>query len=92
MSYDPTENMRRQMLASQKAVIKAARELLSEEEIVEGIRKNYPDACNTKELQERYEVRGFLAPFVSVTRKTDGVKGMMEFTHSPRMYYNFIES
>jgi len=25
-----------------------------------------------------------------VTRKSDGVKGSMEFTHNPRVYFNFI--
>jgi hypothetical protein len=44
---------------------------------------------NTQELQEAFEVHGFLAPFVSVTRKADGVKGTMRFTHSPRAYFDF---
>ena len=35
-------------------------------------------------------MHGFLAPFIVVTRKSDGVKGSMEFTHSPRMYFNFV--
>jgi hypothetical protein len=25
-----------------------------------------------------------------VTRKADGVKGSMEFTHNPRFYFNFV--
>lgn len=45
---------------------------------------------NTTELQMDYSVHGFLAPFVTVTRKVDGVKGTLEFTHMPRFYFNFI--
>jgi hypothetical protein len=32
---------------------------------------------------------GFMAPFVIVTRKSDGAKGSLEFTHNPRFYFNF---
>ena len=44
----------------------------------------------TQELTAEFSVHGFLAPFVSVTRKADGVKGTLEFTHSPRFYFNFV--
>ena len=44
---------------------------------------------DTKQLQEHFTVQGFLAPFVSVTRKSDGKKGVMMFTHHPRWYFNF---
>lgn len=45
---------------------------------------------NTQELAHDFEVIGFLAPFVVVKRKSDGKKGSMEFTHSPRVYFNFV--
>jgi hypothetical protein len=45
---------------------------------------------NTKQLQEDFEVHSFAAPYVSVTRKSDGVKGSMIFEHSPRWYYHFV--
>lgn len=44
---------------------------------------------NTAELQRDYEVIGFLAPFVVVKRKSDGVKGTLQFTHMPRAYFGF---
>ena len=47
---------------------------------------------NTKELQEEYTVHGFLAPFVMVTRKSDGLDGMLQFNHNPRYYWGFTES
>jgi hypothetical protein len=43
----------------------------------------------TDELMSDFTVQGFLSPFVVVTRKADGVKGTMMFTHSPRKYFNF---
>jgi hypothetical protein len=45
---------------------------------------------DTDELRRDFEVIGFMAPFVVVRRKSDGVKGSLEFTHSPRVYFNFI--
>ena len=45
---------------------------------------------NTEELIRDFTVDGFMAPFVVVTRKVDGVKGSLEFTHNPRVYYNFV--
>ena len=45
---------------------------------------------NTEEIQEGFEVRGFSAPYVAVTRKSDGVKGSLEFTHRPRVYFDFV--
>lgn len=44
---------------------------------------------DTKQLQEHFTVHAFWAPFVGVTRKSDGKKGVMMFTHYPRWYFNF---
>jgi len=44
---------------------------------------------DSDQLREEFEVRSFLTPFVFVTRKADGVKGTMMFTHLPRFYFNF---
>lgn len=75
MSYDPTETLRMVAIASGHPERAAA----------EAERK-----LTTDELSAEYEVLGFLAPFVVVRRKSDGVKGSMEFTHSPRFYFNFV--
>lgn len=45
---------------------------------------------DTDQLRKEFEVLGFLAPFVIVRRLSDGAKGSMEFTHSPRFYFNFV--
>lgn len=44
----------------------------------------------TDELREDFEVHSFLAPFVFVTRKADGVKGALRFAHHPRVYFDFV--
>jgi hypothetical protein len=44
---------------------------------------------DTRELQENFTVSSFLAPFCFVTRKSDGVKGAVEFQHYPRFYFTF---
>lgn len=46
----------------------------------------------TETLQRDFDVLGFGAPFVSVRRKSDGVKGTLEFRHSPRVYWGFQPS
>jgi hypothetical protein len=45
----------------------------------------------TDELTKEFEVIGFAAPFVVVIRKSDRVKGSLQFDHSPRRYYNWQE-
>jgi len=46
------------------------------------------------EMLAEYDVDYFLAPFVAVTRKSDGVKGTLMFNHGgpdePRDYHTFI--
>jgi hypothetical protein len=72
---DETEDVRREMLATGQP----HRDLEKAEQ-----------RWTTDQLREEFEVIGFMAPFVVVRRKSDGVKGSMEFTHSPRFYFNFV--
>lgn len=44
---------------------------------------------NTNEATEAFVFESFLAPFAFVTRKRDGVEGVLTFQHSPRFYYDF---
>jgi len=46
---------------------------------------------DTPQLRQDFEVIGFLAPLVVVRRRADGVKGSLEFQHSPRLYWGFVE-
>ena len=50
----------------------------------------YGEVLDTDQVRERFEVIGFMAPFVMVKRKLDGKKGSMEFQHHPRFYFNFV--
>jgi len=43
----------------------------------------------TEEMTRAFEVLFFAAPFVIVRRRSDGVEGSLEFTHSPRVYFNW---
>ena len=72
--FDDTESARRSMLATGQP----ARDL-----------EQAPVRWNTQELSRDFTVHGFMAPFVVVTRKADGVKGTLEFTHNPRWYFGF---
>lgn len=44
---------------------------------------------DTSELARDFEVTGFAAPFVVVRRRSDGIKGTLEFTHHPRVYFGW---
>lgn len=43
----------------------------------------------TAEMTAEFDVLGFAAPFVVVRRKSDGARGSLEFTHSPRVYFGW---
>jgi len=76
---DPTAPIRRQLVA----------EINSKDNTREKLEAEYGQVWDTSEVQKDFIVTGFLAPFVAVCRKSDGVKGSLEFCHSPRYYYNF---
>lgn len=44
---------------------------------------------DTAGLTRDFRVVGFMAPYVVVVRKADGVKGVLMFDHSPRRYYGW---
>lgn len=47
---------------------------------------------DTTQLQQDFEVKGFMAPYIAVVRKSDGKPGVLEFTHHPRVYFGFQET
>jgi hypothetical protein len=51
--------------------------------------ENATERWTAEELARDFEVLGFSAPFVVVRRKSDGQKGSLEFTHLPRVYFDF---
>ena len=74
---DPTESIRREMLETGQPYVDLA---------------HADKTWDTAELTRDFIVHAFAAPFVIVTRKSDGQKGFLEFTHSPRLYFGFLES
>ena len=78
---DEIESYRRQRQA----------ELNSGAVVVERLRQQYGKVWSTTEMIEEFDVKGFMAPFVVVRRKSDGKVGSLEFQHSPRYYFNWQE-
>jgi len=77
---DPTELTRRLMVA----------DINREPGSRESLEAKHGRVWSTPEMQEEFAVLGFAAPLVVVVRKSDGVKGSLEFQHSPRFYFNFV--
>lgn len=78
MSHDSTEEIRRAMLPEMPEKLKA---------IVDAGGKVW----TTTEMSEEFDVLGFVAPCVVVSRKSDGKLGSLTFTHRPRFYFDFVE-
>jgi hypothetical protein len=47
------------------------------------------DVYDTSQLSVRFDVVGFMAPFVVARRKADAQKGTLTFTHRPRFYFGW---
>jgi hypothetical protein len=80
MSHDETEPVRRALV----------REINHSPKTREELEQEHGKVWDTQELGQDFEVRSFCAPFVVVTRKSDGVRGSLSFQHSPRFYFNFV--
>jgi hypothetical protein len=76
---DPTEDIRREMVAEINAAA-ADRARLED---------RYGQVWSTEQVRQDFEVLGFFAPFVRVIRKSDNERGMLEFQHDPRFYFMF---
>lgn len=46
---------------------------------------------STLELQQDFKVIGFAFGYVAVERKSDGQRGSLNFSGSPRKYFDFVE-
>ena len=76
---DPTESIRRQEVAEINAN-PGSREALEAE---------HGQVWGTDEMRADFDALGFMAPYIVVSRKSDGVKGSLQFQHEPRLYYSF---
>jgi len=85
---DPTEDIRRHAVNVLNSDVKSNDpndERVRLEEI-------YGQIWDTSELTRDFEVKAFLAPFVSVKKKDTGENGTMLFQHFPRFYFKFNPS
>lgn len=75
MSTDPTEDIRKEMVETGQPQADLA--------------ENKDQTWDTDQLRADFEVLGYMAPFVMARRRSDGQLGSLEFTHSPRVYFNW---
>jgi hypothetical protein len=76
---DPTEDIRKQMLADINAA-PGSREYLEHK---------HGQVWDTQQLSDDFEVIGFMAPLIVVKRKFNNQKGSLMFQASPRFYFSF---
>ena len=77
---DETEAIRRQRLVEIN-LVPGSREALEAE---------HGQVWDTDQLRQDFEAIGFMAPLIVVRRRSDGVKGSLEFQHGPpRLYFNW---
>ena len=71
----------------------SAIELEQEQLHAELSKKWGPDnVFTTSELTTQFNVTSFSYGICFVTRRSDNIKGTLDFSHSPRLYYNFRPS
>ena len=80
---DQTESKRRELVSEINTEVSQLTNPRAE------LEAKYGQSWDTQELQADYSVQGFMAPFVVVSRKADGVRGTLMFSHSPRFYHSF---
>lgn len=82
---DETEQFRREEVAKINAAVESD-DVVAERKRLEAL---YGQVWNSDQLREDYKVNSFAAPYVGVTRRSDGLEGSLEFQHSPRFYFSF---
>ena len=77
--HDETETIRRQEII----------EINAEPGSREALEIQHGKVWDTSELQQDFTALGFMAPYIIVCRKSDGVRGSLKFQHDPRLYFGF---
>ena len=77
--HDPTETIRREQVA----------EINAEPGSREALEAQHGQVWDTTQMQQDFLVQGFLAPYITVRRRSDGVRGTLKFQHQPRFYFGF---
>ena len=74
---DPTETIRRSLVA----------EINHDPNSCEALEAKHGQVWDTGEMTTDFSVSHFVAPWVFVTRKSDGARGTLTFQHHPRFYF-----
>jgi hypothetical protein len=80
IARDPTEAFRRRRLAELNPGVGR-----------EELERRHGRVWDLRQLAADFIVVGFMAPYIVVRRKADGVVGSLEFQHLPRFYFNWRE-
>ena len=78
---DPTEAIRRDLVE----------QINEDPNGREALEAQHGKVWDTKEMSEDFTPIGFMAPFIIVSRRSDGVRGSLMFQHHPRFYFDFTE-
>lgn len=76
---DETETIRREMVA----------EINHQPGSREHLEAKHGQVWDTIQLQDEFEVLGFMAPLVVARRRSDGTKGSLMFQANPRFYFGW---
>lgn len=79
MKADVTEELRQMRLAV----------LNAEPGDRNAMEQRHGQVWDATELRRDFEVIGFMAPLVVARRRSDGMRGSLEFQHHPRFYFNW---
>jgi adenylate cyclase class IV len=83
---DQTEGIRRLLVSEINGDVETDDPLLERNRL----EFEHGQVWDTSEMTSAFEAIGFMAPFVMVKRRSDGVKGCLMFQHHPRFYFSFI--
>ena len=72
-------------------IVDLAKRKDTKEQAIAVFADNDIEAYDGDALQAKFVVIGFAAPYVVVQRKSDDKKGTLQFFHSPRVYFDFVE-
>ena len=64
----------------------------TKEEILRYVVATWWDVWTTRAAEELFEFEAFGGGLAIVTRKSDGVRGSLNFHHIPRFYFDFLEA
>lgn len=62
---------------------------LSNQAFKNSLIERYGEVLTTNEVQQKYIVESFTHGYAFVMRKDDNKPGIMQFSHSPRFYFDF---